>query len=112
MSDPLDNIEDHLDDGGIPQRVTNRALFRALQAIWTRLGYNAGTLDDFADWRIDMERRVSYLEEQQKINPSIFAYIKSNPRAAVGWIIGLLAFMTLALGFSEPLRLLVGSLLP
>lgn len=113
MSDPhLQSIEDLLDNGDVPPRVTNRAIFRGLQAIWNKLSDNTDCLANIAD-RLDIvERRVDTLEVRQKESPSLFAYVKEKPRAAAMWLIGILFFMTLALSFSEPLRTWVSALIP
>lgn len=113
MGDPLlDNIEDILSNGDVPQRVTNKSLFRGLQAIWGKLSDNTVCLSEIADRLESVEHRVDHLEEQQEINPSLIAYIKQHPRAAAGWFVGVLLFMTLALSFSEPLRVWVSALIP
>ena len=113
MSDPhLESIKDLLDNDDVPPRVTNRAIFRGLQAIWVKMGVTTDCLSEISEWRGDMEKRVNVLEENRRVNPSLFAYIKSNPRAAAVWLVGILAFMTLALAFSEPLRAWVSLLIP
>ena len=61
MSDPfLHNIEEALENGDVPQRVTNRMLFAGLQSIDTKLGAQ--------------EKRIGLLERwQSKANGAIKA---------------------------------------
>ena len=108
----LDGIMDLLDKNEIPQRVTNRAVFRALQAIWIKLKSDTVDQASLMELMSDLENRVSRLEDLQAENPSLFYYIKNNPRNAAFWLIGILFFVTLALSFSDPLRALVSSLIP
>ena len=111
-SGQLDNIEDLLDKNEIPQRVTNRAVFRALQAIWCKLTDSAANQVSLVELMSDLEHRVTRLEEMQLENPSLFYYIKKNPKGAALWLLGALFFMTLALSFSDPLRAWVSALIP
>ena len=112
MAGQLDNIEDLLDKNEIPQRVTNRAVFRALQAIWCKLTDNATEQRTMMDMMSDLEHRVTRLEEMQLENPSLLYYVKKNPKGAALWLLGVLFFMTLALSFSEPLCTWVSALIP
>ena len=112
MAGQLDNIEDLLDKNEIPQRVTNRAVFRALQAIWCKLTADAEGQASLMELMGDLEHRVTRLEEMQLENPSLFYYIKKNPRGAALWLLGFLFLLTLALSLSDPLRALVATLLP
>ena len=111
-SGQLDNIEDLLDKGEVPQRVTNRAVFRALQAIWIKLNGEADNQASLIELMGDLEHRVKFLEDDRKDNPSIIAYVKEKPVRAVGLLIGFMFLLTIAFSMSEPLRTWVSALIP
>ena len=104
----LDNIEDLLDRNEVPQRVTNRAMFRALQAIWCKLTADTVNQASLMELMSDLEHRVTRLEE----SPSIIAYVKEKPVRAVGLLISFILVLTIALSFSDPLRTWVSVLIP
>ena len=111
-SGQLDNIEDLLDKSEVPQRVTTRAVFRALQAIWIKLNGEADNQASLIELMGDLEHRVKFLEDDRIENPSIIAYVKEKPVRAVGLLIGFMFLLTIAFSMSEPLRTWVSALIP
>jgi hypothetical protein len=73
MSDPfLDSIEKTLENGGVPQKVTNRQLLAALRIVNEKLGNQVEVC-------LETEKRVGLLEKWQS---------KANGAMAAGMFLG------------------------
>lgn len=112
MAGHIENMKDALDNGDVPQRVTNKMIFHGLQEIWVKINDNTECLDNIAERLDSVEHRVEHLEQWRERNPTLFEYVRNNPRSTVVWLLGVLIFFTLALSFSEPLRSWMAALLP
>ena len=119
----IDRMKAILDNGEVPQSVTNKMIFTAIQTMWvemcfkdTELSSDIHTIKDDLGVIKEEQRalgmRVTRLEEEHEKNPSMIAYVKENPRSAVLWIAGFIFVLTLALSFSEPLRFWLSNILP
>ena len=114
MSDEehIEGMRDILNNGDVPQHVTNKMILSAIQAMWRRMGHQNKTLAEIKQVAAALDLRVSKLEDDRAENPPVFAYFKERPIRATGIIIGFMVMLTIALSFSEPLRAWVSSLIP
>lgn len=125
----IDTIADLLQDEELPVRVTNRILFGGLQEIYrSQVGAaeQRAELKDQIDCIIsegrktkevidantaELEERVEDLEESLDTAPSITWLLINRPKDTIKTLAILTGLITGILALSEPLRILISSLI-